>query len=280
MKKISLHITILYLLCSILPGYAQNNEKRKNHHNIKLGIETGTDFMFGSTIKPDMVRESKSSYYGFDDNDFYCGILWDYETLNITYFGIKPEMSFAKNRIGVATGIRISRYSTNTDSDKDYFLWKIHQDEINTEYIKIREITQNSYYLGIPLEAKFYTNKRELPAQFYLKTGVVFNYRIHINNKIEFQNKSSKANSETINDQVNQNLKDFNSYMFVGCGLKIGRYHTNHKRHFPHMNLEAHVLNIMFTDKASSFIRTNAGLGVQLSVQIPLGKTVPIGSRN
>ena len=280
MKKISLHVTILYLLCFILPGQAQNIEKRKSHHNIKLGIESGTDFMFGSTIKPDMVRESKSSYYGFDDNDFYCGILWDYETLNITYLGIKPEMSFAKNRISVATGIRLSRYSTNTDSDKDYFLWKIYQDEINTEYIKIREITQNSYYLGIPIEAKFYPNKRELAAQIYFKTGVVFNYRIHTNNKIKFQNTSSEANAETISDQVNQNLKDFNSYMFVGCGLKIGRHHSNHKKHIPHMNIEAHVLNIMFTDKASSFIRTNAGLGVQLSVQIPLGKTVPIGSKN
>jgi hypothetical protein len=280
MKKISSYLTILYLLCFIFPGHAQNNEKRKNHHNFKLGIESGTDFMFGSTIKPDMVRESKSSYYGFDDNDFYCGILWDYETLNITYLGIKPEISFAKNRISVATGIRLSRYSTNTDSDKDYFLWKIYQDEINTEYIKIREITQNSYYLGIPLEAKFYPNKRELAAQIYFKTGVVFNYRIHTNNKIKFQNTSSEANDETINDQVNQNLKDFNSYMFVGCGLKIGRHHTNHKKHIPHINIEAHVLNIMFTDKATSFIRTNAGLGVQLSVQIPLGKTVPIGSRN
>ena len=280
MKKISLHITILYLLCSILPGHAQNNEKRKNHHNIKLGVEYGSDFLFGTTIKPDMVRESKSSYYWFDDYNFYCGILPKYETLNVNYLGIKPEMSFAKNRIGIATGIRLSKYSTNLGSDREYYLWKIHQDEINTEYIKIRYVTQNSYYLGIPLEAKFYPNKRELPVQFYLKTGAVFNYRIYTSNKIKFQNKSTESYTETINDQVNQNLKDFNSYMFVGLGLKIGRHHTNYRKYIPHMNIEIHALNIMFTDKASSFIRTNAGLGFQLTTQIPLGKTVPIGSKN
>ena len=39
MKKISLHVTILYLLCFILPGQAQNIEKRKSHHNIKLGVQ-------------------------------------------------------------------------------------------------------------------------------------------------------------------------------------------------------------------------------------------------
>lgn len=279
MKKTLLYITISFLLCGISKGYAQN-EKGKTHHNFKIGIEYGADFFFGSAIKPDMVRENKSSYTWFDDPDYYCGLIRDYENLNITYLGIKPEMYVAKNRIGLATGVRLSNYTTSFDSNRDYFLWLIHQDDIQTEYIKIRDIKQKSYYLGIPVEVKFYPNKRELPVQFYVKTGAVFNYRIHTDNRIKFQHQPMIAHTETVSDQTNQNLKDFNSYMFVGIGLKIGRFHTNGRRYIPHFNIELHALNIMLTDKASSFIRTNAGLGLQLTAQIPLGRNVPIGSRN
>ena len=278
MRKISLYIVILYLLYSVTPGYAQNDEKRKKHHNIKLGVEFGVDGLFGDAIKPDMVRENKSSYHGYDDYDYYCGFLFDNQEMDVTYFGIKPEIFFAKNRIGLSAGLRLSKYSSHLDSDRNYFLWKIHQDETYTEYVKIRDIKQNSYFLGIPVEARFSPNKRELPVQLYLKTGAVFNYRIHTNNKVKFENQSMEIHANKISSQTNQDIKDFNSYMFFGLGLKIGRHHADKKKYIPHMNIELHVLNIMLTEQASSFIKANAGFGIQLSAQIPLGKTVPIGS--
>jgi hypothetical protein len=279
MKKTILYIVTLFLLCSISQGYAQK-ENSKGHHNIKLGVEFGTDFLFGTTRKPDMVRENKSSYDWFDDHNYYCGFIGDYKALEITYLGIKPEIFFAKNRIGIATGIRLSRYFTTLNSDRNYYLWSVHQDETHTEYIKIRNIKQNSYYLGFPVEARFFPNKRELPVQFYLKTGAVFNYRIHTDNKVKFQNPVMETYAETVRRQADQNLKDFNSYMFLGVGLKVGRFHAGKRKYIPHFNVEVHVLDIMLTDKASSFIRANAGFGCQMTVQIPIGKTVPIGSRN
>ena len=279
--KENLYIAVtLFLLSFVLPGYAQNNEKNRKHHNVTFGVEFGSDLLFGETIKPDKVRESKSSYYLFDDYDFYCGLLWDYQTINITYLGIKSEMFFAKNRLGLASGIRLSRYSTSLDSDRDYFLWNLQQDETNTEYVRIRKITQNSFYVGIPFEVKFFPNKREMPAQFYVKTGAAFNYRINTINKIIFHNPSMNFYDETISNYTNRNLTDFNAYLFLGCGLKIGRFSADKKRYAPIMNIEIHAVNVMFTEAASSFINTTSGFGLQLSVQIPLGKTVAIGARN
>ena len=278
MKKLNLFIIIVCIMCFILPGHAQNDKKSRKHHNIMLGFEFGSDFFFGDPIKSDMVRENKSSYYSFHDFDYYCGLIPDYQEMNVLYFGIKPEFFFCKNRMGLSTGLRVSRYSTIFDSDKDYFLWLVNQDDINTEYVKIRDITQNSYYLGIPLDFRFFPNRRELPFQFYLKAGSVFNYRLHTNNKVNFQNKSMKSNSEIIDNQIDSSIDDFNAYMFLGFGFKIGRYKASGRK-IPYFNVEMHALNIMLTDKASSFIRTNAGIGFQLSAQIPLGKTAPIGSR-
>jgi len=280
MKKILYIAVTFFLLSSVLPGYAQNIEKRKKHHNVALGIEFGSDLLFGETIKPDKVRESKSSYYLFDDYDYYCGLLWDYKTINITYLGLKAEMFSAKNRLGLSTGIRVSRYSTSLDSDRDYFLWNLQEDETNTEYVRIRKITQNSFYAGVPFEIKYFINKREKPAQFYVKTGATFNYRINTINKIDFHNRSMEVHDKTISDYTNRNLEDFNGYLFLGCGLKIGRFSADKKRYAPIMNIEIHAVNVMFEEEGSSFIRTTSGFGLQITAQIPLGKTVAIGARN
>jgi len=279
MRTINLCITILCVVCFVVPGHAQDDVKNKKHHNIRLGVEFGTDFFFGDPIKPKMVRESKSSYHSFHDYDYYCGLIPNYQEMNVMYVGVKPEFYFCRNRIGLSTGLRVSRYSTTLDSDRDYFLWLLHEDDVYTEFVKIREINQNNYYLGVPLEFRFFPNKRELPVQFYVKGGSTFNYRLFTNNKVKFQNKSMNSNAETVGDQANSTLRNFNAYMFAGFGLKIGGFSTGYGKKFPYINVEAHILNIMLTDKASSFMRTNAGLGFQLSAQIPLGKTVPIGTR-
>ena len=76
----------------------------------------------------------------------------------------------------------------------------------------------------------------------------------------------------------NDSAPDFNAYIFFAMGVKIGKF-KEARRKFPYINIEIHALNIMLTDKASSFIRTNAGLGFQVSAQIPIGKSTPIGSR-
>jgi len=279
MKNTNLYKIIIFILCFIAPVQAQENNLIKKHHNIKLGVEIGTDFFFGDPRKPDMVRESKSSNYYYNDHDFYCGLILDFQNMNVSYFGIKPEIFFLKNRLGISSGLRFSRYSSYLKSDRDYFLWLIHQDDIYTEYVKINRITQNSYYLGIPLEVKFFPNRRELPAQFYMKVGSTFNYRLQTNNKIEFQNHFMESNADMIDDQINDSNLDFNAYMFFAAGIKIGRFKAGSRRKTPNFNIEIHPLNIMLTDKASSFIRTNAGIGFQVSAQIPIGKSAPIGSK-
>ena len=279
MRTINLCILFMYAICFIVSGQSQTGDINKKHHNIRLGVEYGSDYFYGDPIKPEMVRENKSSYHSFHDYDYYCGLIPNYQRMNAMYLGIKPEFFFCKNRMGVATGLRLSRYSTTLDSDRNYFLWLLYQDDVNSEYVKIREITQNSYFLGIPLEYRYFVNRRELPVNFYFKAGSIFNYRLQTKNKVEFQNKSMNINTDAVDNQVNYSIPDFNAYMFVGFGFKVGGFNTGGGKKFPYINLEVHALNIMLTDKVSSFMRSNAGIGFQFSAQIPLGKTVPIGSR-
>jgi hypothetical protein len=249
--------------------------------NIKLGAEFGYNVFGGDTKKPDMVRESKSSSLYDDDYDYYCGVIGPEQTMNIFYLGLKSEFFFINNRLGIATGLRFSQYSSVFDSDRDYFLWQVRQEGVKTDYVKIRDITQNTYYLGLPLEIRFFPNKRELPFQHYFKIGSVFNYRIQTKNDIDFQNNAMNHYTESIENKI-ENPNNFNAYLYPAIGFKIGGFKVGNGK-FPWINIEAHFPGIMLTSNASSFFKSNAdttpGFGIQFSIQIPLGKNSPIGSK-
>ena len=57
MKNLNSYIITACIICLAASSHAQNDKK---HHNIRLGVEAGTDFFFGNPRKPDMVRENIS----------------------------------------------------------------------------------------------------------------------------------------------------------------------------------------------------------------------------
>ena len=272
-KKLNLFIAALCFLCFTVQ--AQDSEDKKTY-NLMLGFEIGADGYFGETMQSDRLRENRSYYHVYDDYDYYCGIVGNDQYMNVVYFGVKPEVFVLNNRLGISSGVRFSRYLTNIESDRDYFLWLLHQEGLNTEYVTIKEIEQNSHYIGIPLELQFFPDKRELPFQHYFKLGTVFNYRLYTENKIEFHNQQMSRHEGLVDSQIGY-PNDFNAYIFGAFGFRIGRYGGEKK--LPYINLEVHLPKVMITPKASSLIKTHAGFGFQMMVQIPLGETVPIGSK-
>ncbi|GHT02147.1 hypothetical protein AGMMS49525_05140 [Bacteroidia bacterium] len=189
--------------------------------------------------------------------------------MTISYVGAKAEYFLWHNRIGIAAGLRFSNYSSTFDSDKEYFLWLLRQDRLTTDYAKIQNITQNSYYVGVPLEFRFFPNNHDWFFQHYFKLGAAFNYRLSTNNSVTFQNAAMNRHAQTVEDQVDK-PQDFNAYLYPVIGFKMAR--------LPWFNLELHFPCGMFSSEGSAFIRPNAGFGIQFSVQIPLGKTYPVGT--
>ena len=278
-KKLNPFIPILCIICFVFPVRAQDDANSKKTRNFKIGIEFGADLLSGEAVKLDRVRENRSYYHTYNDYDYYCGLVGGNRDMGIVYVGVKPEIFFHNNRLGISSGLRFSEYTSSLISDRDYFLWLLNEDEKNTEYIRIKEIKQRSRYIGIPLEFRIFPNRRELPFQHYFKIGTVFNYRFHSENKIEFQNRQMNQYEELVGNQINDSVNRFSASLFGALGFKIGGFDVGGGKKCPYINIEFHFPKVMLNSKSSSFIATDVGGGIQFSTQIPLGKTVPIGSR-
>ncbi|MDR1097164.1 MAG: outer membrane beta-barrel protein [Tannerella sp.] len=253
---------VFFVLLALSPLLAAQTGK----HNIRIGFETGVTGYFINATKPVQLREFGS--------DPYCLFDRINLTLSSTVFGVRPEIFLGRNRWGVSTGLRLSRYVTTFKPDNGPFYWMLAREGLQTDYLTIDKFSQQSYFLGVPLEVRFFTNRRDLPVQIYFKTGATFNYKLRTGTDISFANPLMSKHAGAVGDGLEE-VDRFHVYVYPAFGFKIGRYRNGHS---PWFNVEISIPGMLFHPNVSSFAKPSAGFGAGFTVQIPLGKMAPIGS--
>ena len=277
MRKLFLSFLLASVpVSALLPQDAQTS---KNHNNLKLAFEFGTNVIGSQLAMPEQIRENQSSAYLYNgEYEHYAAALFgENNELSTTYFGIKPEYFIFNNRIGIASGLRFTMASSKLVFNQDDLLWKLKEDGLHTDYVRISNILQDSYLLGIPFEIRFFPNKRELPFQHYVKIGTSLNYHIYSDNQVVFTNNAMEKYKDVVLNQLSEN-NVFSSFVFGAVGFKIGKFREgcwvpwgNIEFQFPYMLLTNK--SFVFAGRGGSF----PGVGIQCSFEIPIGKNVPIG---
>jgi len=189
------------------------------------------------------------------------------------FFGLKGESIFGENaHWAIATGLR---YSRNSDVISDnslhynstgYFYWKYSEDEEKTEYLKIENIYQNSHYLGLPVELKYFISV-PVKLRLYLKMGAEFNLLLANRSKIDFRNPDMKGYESTVSDQI-ADPNTISLALYGAGGFKYG-YDDNIS---VSMELVAPHVNLIPSDNA--LVKSYAGAGFQINVQYPFNKLI------
>jgi hypothetical protein len=260
---------LLFLPISVL--FAQEEQQPTTQNNLRLGFE------FGANIG---VYEPKDLYRLRESHLFRVGNVW----LTTQYFGIKLETFLMNNRLGIATGLRFSQVSATFRpthqglfARREPFLWRVKEEGLFTEYVRLNSKTHTVNKLGIPLEIRIFPLSREMPFQHYFITGISFNYRVHSRYNIDFANDNMKVLYEDL--LINQIPKsnEFSSFFYGGIGFKIGR--TREDRWVPWGNFELLFPYLLLTESLAFNSNSSEfpGFGFRLLFQIPIGTNVPMG---
>ncbi|MDR1866243.1 MAG: outer membrane beta-barrel protein [Bacteroidales bacterium] len=242
---------------------AQAREKETSR--LRAGIEIGFAGIFGEIKLSDRMRESKSA---FPLDGAHCGLPETNQAINGFRTGVKAEYFTRNNRIGLATGLLFEQYSAAVHANGDYFFWQLHQEGLNTYYIRIKNMAQKNFYLGVPVEFRYLPYKRELPVRIYFKLGGTFACKLFTKNEFRFYDPSMKHYEATVLRQMDK-PSHFIAYIYPAVGLKIGR------RMNPRINVEINI-PVMLQSDASSLYKSHAGFGMKLMVQLPVNIKTPV----
>lgn len=263
--KRGLLLVLLFLPLLVLA----QEEKIHEFPRLRWGIDVGTDMFDGKTVKNPNIRESQSYYYDYPfyiDDRFYGGFLFNSYNYTRYYIGIKPEYSL-NHRVTVAAGLRFSFNKSELNSDQKYFLWKVSEENLTTNYVQVSGVNQNNFYVGVPLEVKFFPAQSDMLVRQYFKMGMLFNFLAASQNSVSFIDENMKKYGDIVSKQMGK-PSFFTGYLYFGIGFNIAR--MNHP--FGSIEIQAPV-RVFNNKKLASFIQEPAeGFGLQATFYIPTGK--------
>ena len=235
----------------------------------RLGLEMGFHELYGTMIVPEALRvirwvETPDGGYYDDRGGHYYG---SNQFIHKAYVGIKYEALFSKNTFGIASGLRFSRTSAELDQNKRYpsFSWLSGQNEQGSIYVTMQSINQRNYYIGVPLEFRFFPRKSDRFLKTYFKFGGALNYRFSTKYKIDFQDPHMSDYAAEIENNI---LKPctFSGFVFPAFGFRLGRNMD------PWFNLEFQFPGFIIAQRKHSFVDPDVGFGMQFSVLMPINK--------
>jgi len=254
MKK----ILLFALLFPLLQGtFGQDKPFRS------ISFEAGVDFI---NCEPpddkDYIRADVVPYnYYYESASYVMALLYK------NYYGLKFEKRILNNKLGVVSGIRYTRTDASIGKDTywtprtEYFYLLSAQDGTNTEFLKVKSITEISHYIGIPLEFRIYPY-HEHKVQLYYKIGFDFNFLINDKADVVFLNSLMESHENEV-EGIIENPWKFYATACLAIGFKIGDPGK------PGINIEACVPSGILSGNRNSFVAPTIGGGIQLSIRFP-----------
>ncbi|MBN2165235.1 MAG: hypothetical protein JW717_03060 [Marinilabiliaceae bacterium] len=256
--------TLLIIIISLLIFQSETNgQNEENKPTSFFELETGIGFYDSNMQTYDFFRNSSSVYYQSDrliDNISSFYYQW--------YIGAKVEFRLNDNKHAFLTGLRIKKCCSSLgklSSDyesSEYFFLLYNKNEASSEFLKIKEINQASYYIGIPLELKrIMVNKKYY--RFFFKAAFDLNYRLHTTTDVVFFNNLMEEYEDGVINKFDEPA-DFVSVFYPMVGFNFGREDKSG------LIVEFALPSLFVTDKSvSGLVKPDVGCGVQLNIQVP-----------
>lgn len=226
------------------------------------GIDFGNTFLSLNIPEYNFIRADNSS-----NNNNYSAINLT-GRYNELYFSIKTESRSLKNKLGLKYGIRFTNITSSlgkqnywSENDK-YFYLLVNQSNTSSEILRVKEINQYSYYIGVPLELRFFTSHNRF-FRFYFKVSVDLSYKLSTISDVVFYDNNMENYTDDVINKFNK-PNPFHCNLNFGAGIKLGK---EGKFNF---NIEAFAATVNTVKTNSSLVNAGIGGGLQINLLIPL----------
>jgi len=185
------------------------------------------------------------------------------------FIGIKPEISFLNNKIGISSGLRYTRMNSlldkNSNNQGSFFYLRNDANSVNTEYFKIKEIYEDNDYLGIPLDITGVPFQNDY-FDIYLRVGAELNFRFNSTINIQFYDVGMNPYKQELINHAGITTKSIYSTVYYGIGLRFG------KKNKIKYNVELVLPSYILTSTNSSLMVPEFYTGFKFIVQFPICK--------
>ena len=249
MVKYNFFISLI-ILC-VLSKNVLSQETRLKY----LELEGSMTLIDGTIANSNLIRSDAPGPYSYNISQNTYSSIFNYS------FGIKHEIFSNNNKFGFLAGIRLNILNSTIGNGSGYFYVITKQTGLNTEYLKVREFSQNSFYLGIPLEIQFlpfHTPKFKM----YGKLGGEVNILVRNNNEVAFYDVTMNAFKNEVNFYF-INPHTFYTVFYLGSGIRLGRLTK------PGVSFEWFVPFYISNSKTFGLINPNGGGGFRINFQLP-----------
>jgi hypothetical protein len=226
-----------------------------------IGLETGINFVSCWAEEKPYMRSSLPAYGGGYLAETIHGIM------NISTGGLMVEKHFFGEKLGVSVGAKYSRIFSSVGKQSyysattEYFYLLYNQTAESTEYLKVKEITEKTDYVGVPVEIRIFPFNQK-KNRLYYKVGFDFNYNINTKHDVIFYD----SDMEIYQDGVSKIAGEPNTYftsLYLAAGVSFGKINT------PRVNFEIYFPGFLLSEKTSTLVEPTVGKGFQLTIQLP-----------
>lgn len=237
----------------------------QNKPVFRIGAEIGGGFIDGDIKEKWDFRQDVSFYdYGGYNRDYYSDM--SYLGSDYFYFGIKPQVSFYKDRLNIYSGIRFTMFGSSIGNDNDNsFLYLRIPNPDAVEFYKVAFVKEKTGYLSVPLEVSYHFLRGKIFSQnttlsLFLKLGGEIGINVFSNQRIDFLSpKMQVYEKDFFNTKPNSLYGTF--YMAIGTQLTT--------RNGMQYSYELLLPGEIISENNFSLMDPTPFVGFQLSVQFP-----------
>ena len=240
----------------------------ENPLRMSVGVEFGGNEVSTSLNEKWKIRQDVGSGY----NGYNSSASSVATNMYVSHFAVKPEIRLFDDKLAFSSGLRFSNILSDVSTwgsqmdNAGYFYLRYNTSEFNTEYAKVRTMDESTNYLGIPIEVKL------IPfsfwrMDFYLKTGVEFNFLLSSKTKIEFVNNAMNEFESSLIDNVGVKVNNLYSTWSTALGVTLGN--KNRLQY----NIEFLMPSFFITNNNSTLVNTEMFTGIRCSIQFPIRQT-------